>query len=70
MSTSYFTMNSLAKGPAYSAKVFPAKGPSCTIWFIHITKYVTKNAAHPHSTEQDTQPIAFIISKQVVLYQM
>jgi hypothetical protein len=29
----------------------------------------TKNDAHPHSTEQDTQPIAVLISKQVVSYQ-
>jgi hypothetical protein len=31
--------------------------------------YGTKNDAHPHSTEQDTQPIAFLISKQAVPYQ-
>jgi hypothetical protein len=31
--------------------------------------YDTKNDAHPHSSEQDTQPIAFLISKQVVPYQ-
>jgi hypothetical protein len=30
--------------------------------------YDTKDDAHPHSTEQDTQPIAFLISKQVVPY--
>jgi hypothetical protein len=30
--------------------------------------YDTKNDAHPHATKQDTQPIAFLISKQVVLY--
>jgi hypothetical protein len=29
----------------------------------------TKNEAHPHSTDQDTQPIAFLIHKQVVPYQ-
>jgi hypothetical protein len=29
----------------------------------------TKNDAHPHSTEQDTPPIAVLISKQVIPYQ-
>jgi hypothetical protein len=29
----------------------------------------TKHDAHPDSTEQDTQPIAVLISKQVILYQ-
>jgi hypothetical protein len=28
----------------------------------------TKNDAHPHSTEQHTQPMSFLISKQVVPY--
>jgi hypothetical protein len=31
--------------------------------------YDKNNDAHPHSTEQDTQPIAFLISKQVIPYQ-
>jgi hypothetical protein len=31
--------------------------------------YEIKNDAHPHSTEQDIQPISFLISKQVVPYQ-
>jgi hypothetical protein len=68
-SMSSFAMNSLAKGPTCNAKDFPAKGPSCTMWFRQITKYVTKNDAHPHPTEQDTQPIAVLISKQVIPYQ-
>jgi hypothetical protein len=37
-----------------------------------ITKYVTKNDHkvwwHPHSTEHDTQPIVFLISKQTIPY--
>jgi hypothetical protein len=48
------------------------KGSACTMWFKQITKlvtkYDTKNDAHPHSTEQDTQAIAFLISKQDVPY--
>jgi hypothetical protein len=31
--------------------------------------YDTKDDAHPHSTEQDTEPIAFVISRQVIPYQ-
>jgi hypothetical protein len=65
---SCFATDSLAKGPACSAKDFLARGPSCTMWFRQITKYDTKNDAHPHSTEQDTQPIPFLISKQVIPY--
>jgi hypothetical protein len=38
------------------------------MWFRHITNHVIKNEAHPHSTKKDTQPIAFLISKQVVPY--
>jgi hypothetical protein len=59
-------MDSPPKGPACTAKDSPAKGPSCTMWFSQITKYVTKydtkNDANPHSTEQDTLNIAFLIS--------
>jgi hypothetical protein len=52
---------------------FPAQsGPSCTMWFRQFTKNVTKtdhnDRTHPHSTERDTQPIAYLISKQVVPY--
>jgi hypothetical protein len=38
------------------------------MWVRHFTKYVTKCDAIPHSTEQDTLPIVFLISKQVVPY--
>jgi hypothetical protein len=58
--------------PACSAKVFHTNVPSCTMWFRQFTKYVTKTGhkvwCHPHSTEHDTQPIVFLISKQVVPY--
>jgi hypothetical protein len=52
---------------------FPAQsGPSCTTWFRQLTKNVTKtdhkDRRHPHSTEHDTQPIAYLISKQVDPY--
>jgi hypothetical protein len=52
---------------------FPAQsGPSCAMWFGQFTKNVTttnyKDRSHPHSTEHDTQPIAYLISKQAVLY--
>jgi hypothetical protein len=52
---------------------FPAhSGPFCTMWFGQFTQNVTKtghtNRSHPHSTEQDTQPIAYLISKQAIPY--
>jgi hypothetical protein len=34
-----------------------------------MSQSLTKNYVYPHSTEQDTQPIAFLISKQVIPYQ-
>jgi hypothetical protein len=47
--------------------------PSCTMWFRQFTKNVTKINhkvwCHPHSTEHDTQLIAYLSSKQAVLYQ-
>jgi hypothetical protein len=52
---------------------FPAQsGPFCTMWFRQFIKNVTKmghtDRSHPHSTEHDTQPIAYLISKQAVPY--
>jgi hypothetical protein len=41
---------------------------SCFAMVWHFTKYVTKYDVIPHSTEQDTLPIVFLISKQVVPY--
>jgi hypothetical protein len=53
---------------------FPTQsGPFCTMWFRQFTKNVTKmgntDMSHPHSTEHDTQPIAYLISKQAIPYQ-
>jgi hypothetical protein len=43
------------------------------MWFRQFTKNVTKTGhtgrSYPHSTEHDTQPIAYIISKKTVPYQ-
>jgi hypothetical protein len=52
---------------------FPIQsGPSYTMWFRQFTKDVTKtdhkDRRHPHSTDHDTQPIVYLISKQVVPY--
>jgi hypothetical protein len=52
---------------------FPAQNnPSCTVWFRHFTKNVIKTDhkvwCHHHSIEHDTQPITYLISKQVVSY--
>jgi hypothetical protein len=38
------------------------------MWVRHFTKYATKYDANSHSTEQDTLPIVFLISKQVIPY--
>jgi hypothetical protein len=50
---------------------FPAhSGPFCTMWFRQFTQNVTQtrhtDRSHLHSTEHDTQPIAYLISKQAV----
>jgi hypothetical protein len=42
----------------------PDKGPSCTMWAW------VKYHANPHSFDQDTLPIVFLISKEVVSYQI
>jgi hypothetical protein len=52
---------------------FPTQsGPFCTMWFSQFTKNVTKmghtDGGHPHSTEHDTLPVAYLISKQAVPY--
>jgi hypothetical protein len=43
-----------------------------TMWFRQFKQNVTKadhqDRSHPHSTEHDTQPIAYLISKQAVSY--
>jgi hypothetical protein len=62
----------LTHGPLVVLR-FPAHiGPFCTMWFRKFTQNVTKTGhtdrCHPHSTEHDTQPIAYLISEQVVPY--
>jgi hypothetical protein len=65
-----------SKGPACSAKDSPAKTPlaPCGSGIFtkyvtrYVTKYDTKSDDNPHSTEQDTQPITFLISRQAVPY--
>jgi hypothetical protein len=52
---------------------FPTQSdPFCTMWFRQFTQNVTQmshtDRSHPHSTEHDTQPIAYLISKQAVPY--
>jgi hypothetical protein len=52
---------------------FPAhSGPFCTMWFRQFTQNVTQTGhtdrSHSHSTKHDTQPIAYLISKQAVTY--
>jgi hypothetical protein len=61
-------MVSPIKCPTYSAKVSLTKGPSRTMWVRCFTKYDTKYDVLPHSTEQDTLVIVFLISKQVIPY--
>jgi hypothetical protein len=67
-----FAMVSQQTVPACSAKI-TTSGPSCTMWFRQFTKNVTKvdhkDRSHPYSTEHDTRPIAYLISKQAVPYQ-
>jgi hypothetical protein len=47
-------------------------GPFCTMWFRQFTQNVTKidhkDRSHPHSTEHDTQPTAYLIGKHAVPY--
>jgi hypothetical protein len=54
--------------PACSAKVSGRNIPSCTMWERWFIKYVTKYDVIPHSTEQDTLPILFLISRQAIPY--
>jgi hypothetical protein len=68
-SMSRFATVSPTIGPACSAKVSSTKGLSCTMWVRRFRKYVTKYDANPHSTEQGTLPIVYLISKQVIPYQ-
>jgi hypothetical protein len=72
MSMSCFAMVSWHMAPLAVLR-FPAQsGPFCTMWFRQFTQNVTKmghkDRSHPHSTEHDTQHIAYLISKQVIPY--
>jgi hypothetical protein len=71
-SMSYFATVSRHMAPLAVLR-FPAQsGPFYTMWFMLFTQNVTRtgrtNRSHPHSTEHDTQPIAYLISKQVIPY--
>jgi hypothetical protein len=46
---------------------FPThSGPFCTMWIRQFTQMGHTDRSHPHSTEHDTQPIAYLISKQAI----
>jgi hypothetical protein len=70
-SMSCFAMNSPAKAPLAALRI-PRQKPLLhnLVQIDHKVchMYDTKNDAHPHSIEQETQPMAFLISKQVVPY--
>jgi hypothetical protein len=70
---SYFATVSRTQWPRLQCWGFPhTVAPFCTMWFRQFTTKVTQTGhtdrSHPHSTEYDTQPIAYLISKQVVPY--
>jgi hypothetical protein len=52
--------------PTCSANISLTNVPSSTMWFSQFTKTDHKVWCHPHLTEHDTQPIAYLISKQAV----
>jgi hypothetical protein len=56
------------KCPACNAKLSLTNAHSCTMWERWFTMYVTKYDVIPHPTAQDTLPIVFLISRQVVPY--
>jgi hypothetical protein len=61
----HMTPLAVLRFPTYS-------GPFCTMWFGQFTYNVTQtdhtDRSHTHSTEHDTQPISYLISKQAVPY--
>jgi hypothetical protein len=69
-SMSYFTMVFRHTTPPVVLRFPTHSGPFCTMWFRQFTQNVTQtdhtDMSHPHSTEHDTQRIAYLISKQVV----
>jgi hypothetical protein len=60
-------------GPACSAKVSRTQWPILhhEVQAVHIEYHIngSHRQGHPHSIEHDTQPIAYLISKQAVPYQ-
>jgi hypothetical protein len=72
-SMSCFATISQQTAPLVLLRFQAQSGPFCTMWFRQFTQNVTKtdhkDRSHPHSTEHDTQPIAYLISRQVVPYQ-
>jgi hypothetical protein len=71
-SMSYFATVSNKWSSLVVLRFLAQSDPSCTMWFRQFTKNVTKtdhkDMSHPHSIEHDKQPIAYLISKQVVPY--
>jgi hypothetical protein len=68
-----FATISRTQWPPLAVLRFPThSGPFYTMWFRQFTQNVTQTGhtdrSHPHSIEHDTQPIAYLISKQVVPY--
>jgi hypothetical protein len=76
----YMMLQRPTTGVCHALLRFPAhSGPACnaevsyTQWLLlhHVVQAVHKghtDRSHPHSTEHDTQPISYLISKQVVPY--
>jgi hypothetical protein len=55
-------------GVCHALLRFPAhNGPFCTMSFRQFVE-CHKDRCHPHSTEHDTHPIAYLISKQAIPY--
>jgi hypothetical protein len=67
-SMSCFIMVSWTNSPRFSAMISRTNIPSSTMWKRRFTKYVIKYDAIPHSTEQDTLPIIFLLSRQAIPY--
>jgi hypothetical protein len=71
-SMSCFSTVSRHMAPLVVLKFLTHSGPFYTMWFRQFTQNVTRtshtNRRYPHSTEHDTQPISYLISKQVVSY--
>jgi hypothetical protein len=55
-------------GPACNAEVSRTKWPLLHHVVQAVHKECHKDKSHPHSTEHDTQPIIYLISKQAVPY--